>query len=131
MPLKAGLTRTRHHTATVERLRNGISPRQMQLLTAAMRGMEGKPYDALFQWDDRAIYCSEFIYKAFDRGLGIKLGTLEHFRDLPLDNPDVKRLILQRYVRKGIEFNREETTITPAAIAEDPQLEKVVALRSR
>ena len=131
MPLKAGLTRTWHHTATVERLRNGISPRQMQLLTAAMRGMEGKPYDALFQWDDRAIYCSEFIYKAFDRGLGIKLGTLEHFRDLPLDNPDVKRLILQRYVRKGIEFNREETTITPAAIAEDPQLEKVVALRSR
>ncbi|HEY1047985.1 MAG TPA: YiiX/YebB-like N1pC/P60 family cysteine hydrolase, partial [Bacteroidia bacterium] len=36
----------------------------------------GKPYDPFFNWDDEAIYCSELVYKCYDK-IGVKIGELK------------------------------------------------------
>jgi hypothetical protein len=42
----------------------------------------GHPYDYRYDFDDEFIYCSELVYKAFDKIYGEKLGKLEHLGDL-------------------------------------------------
>lgn len=44
--------------------------------------MLGQPYDIQYEWDDEKIYCSELIYKAFDRALGIEIGEKQKLREL-------------------------------------------------
>jgi len=36
-----------------------------------------RPYDILYEWDDRKIYCSELIYKAAHDGAGIRLAEFK------------------------------------------------------
>ncbi len=40
------------------------------------RKVLGKPYDIYFEWDDRAIYCSEIVWKAYQHALGIELSAV-------------------------------------------------------
>jgi uncharacterized protein YycO len=35
--------------------------------------MKGKPYDFQYEWDEEKVYCSELVYKSYERGAGIKL----------------------------------------------------------
>ena len=36
----------------------------------------GRPYDLTFDWSHDRMYCSELVYKVYDRALGIKIGDL-------------------------------------------------------
>ncbi|MEA1973534.1 MAG: YiiX/YebB-like N1pC/P60 family cysteine hydrolase, partial [Candidatus Cloacimonadota bacterium] len=38
----------------------------------------GIPYDVQFHPSDNKMYCSELVYKAFDRALGVKIGKEEN-----------------------------------------------------
>ncbi len=72
-PLDRWIARGAGQHFVVKRLRNadtvldaaGIS----RLRTAALR-FAGRPYDLTFEWSDDRIYCSELVWKAYDRGLG-------------------------------------------------------------
>jgi hypothetical protein len=69
-----------------------------------------KTYDLLFQWSDETIYCSELVWKIYDRGSGLKLIPLKKLSDYNLENSVVKELIKARY---GSKFNPEELAIAP------------------
>ena len=45
-------------------------------------GNADRPYDIHYDLDDQAIYCSELIYKAFERSTGEKLGKLQKIGEL-------------------------------------------------
>jgi len=79
----------------------------------------GRPYDARFRWDDRALYCSELVHKLF-AAAGIHLGQLQHASDMNLSDPLVRRAIAQRFA--GARFDPDEVVVTPDAIFNDPQL---------
>lgn len=59
--------------------------RHRAAIERAVRAMQGRAYDADYQWDDERIYCSELVAKALVRALGrdlvrphpLALGTLE------------------------------------------------------
>ncbi|SCC05171.1 Permuted papain-like amidase enzyme, YaeF/YiiX, C92 family [Gilliamella bombicola] len=44
----------------------------------------GKPYDIWFGWDNNYIYCSELIWKIYDKALKLKIGQLQTIKDFNL-----------------------------------------------
>jgi hypothetical protein len=81
-----------------------------------------KSYDLHFGWSDDKIYCSELVWKIYDRGAGIKLCKLEKLRDFDLSNPLVKKKMAERY-GKAIPLN--EKVVSPSALYESDLLETI------
>jgi uncharacterized protein YycO len=90
----------------------------------AARAMKGRHYDALFQWGDDRIYCSELVWKAYQRGAGIELVSPERLGDMNLSLPPVRALIQRRTGGKGL--NLEEKVVTPGHLHDSEMLETVV-----
>jgi len=72
---------------------------------------QGRPYDLTFEWSDSRIYCSELVWKIYDRGLGVRIGRLQKLRDFDLSHAAVKAKMKERY---GDNIPMEETVISPS-----------------
>jgi hypothetical protein len=97
----------------VRRLREAdriLTSQAVKKLCLAGAKFQGKPYDSYFEWSDKRIYCSELVWKIYDRGLGIRIGRLQKLRHLDLSDPIVKTKIKERY---GNKVPLEETVISP------------------
>lgn len=85
---------------------------------------EGKNYDKTFEWTDDKIYCSELIWKVYQRALGIEVGKLEKLKDFDLSNEIVKTIMKERY---GDNIPMNETVISPSSIFDSELLITVKA----
>ena len=97
----------------VKRIREAnriLTPQAVKKLRQAGSKFQGKPYDSYFEWSEKRIYCSELVWKIYDRGLGIRVGRLQRIRDLDLSDPIVKTKMKERYGNKA---PLEETVISP------------------
>jgi hypothetical protein len=90
----------------------------------AINTLLGKAYDLTFEWSDQRMYCSELVWKIYERALGVRLGELTRLGDFKLDDPAVKHKLRERY---GTEVPLEEPVISPVAMFESPLLETVLA----
>ena len=84
---------------------------------------EGKNYDLTFEWSDDRIYCSELIWKIYQRATGLEIGKLQTLGDFNLTNNLVKQILKKRY---GNKIPLNEIVISPAAIFESELLETVL-----
>ena len=104
-----------------------LSPEAAARVVAAARREMGKPYDRRFGWGDEAFYCSELVHKAFLRGAGVAVGEKERLGDLlaaaPGDRAGLERAAAARW--RGPP-PRQLGGVTPASIARDPRLARVV-----
>lgn len=82
----------------------------------------GKAYDFSFNWDDDKIYCSELVWKLYNRGADIKVGALKKLKDFDLSHPAVKAKLEERY---GDHIPYEEIVIPPSSIFESENLIEV------
>ncbi|NVN94910.1 MAG: YiiX family permuted papain-like enzyme [Bacteroidetes bacterium] len=79
----------------------------------------GKNYDITFEWSDEKIYCSELIWKAYQRACGIEIGQLQKLKAFDLTDETVKAKMKERY---GNNIPMNEIVISPAAIFESKLL---------
>ncbi len=79
----------------------------------------GRPYDSRFRMEDRFIYCSELVYKAYRNATGDELGVLVKFGDL--DWMPIKSTIREY---EGGPPPLDRMMITPRHLSEAEQLEK-------
>ena len=91
-------------------------------LLAAGKSLDGKSYDIYFQWSDSTIYCSELVWKVYQRALGIELGKPGKLKDFDLKNPIVAAKLTERF---GQKVPYEETVVAPATIFNSPLLKTV------
>jgi hypothetical protein len=92
-------------------------------LKKAMRHFEGKaPYDRTFEWSDERMYCSELVWKVYERALGIRLGEPQRMRDLDLSAPEVQQKLAERF---GDRVPLDEPVISPQRIFDSSRLETV------
>lgn len=91
----------------------------LQRLHATANQFAGRPYDVYFGWSDDRIYCSELVWKVYDRGLGIQVGGLQKVRDFNLSDPTVRAKMRERY---GSNIPLGESVISPVAMFESPLL---------
>ena len=114
--------RSRERRVIVKRLRDEgrLTSDARARMHASLRGDLGKDYDNLFEWSDKKIYCSELIWRAYERGLGLSLGHVQRMRDLRYDRPAVQKLIRERFHLHGSEIQTsallDEQVVTPISI---------------
>jgi hypothetical protein len=112
-PLNEWVARGEGGHYVIKRLANAdriLTPQAVAKLRQAATKFEGKPYDLTFEWSDNRMYCSELVWKIYDRGLGLHLGRLQKLRDFDLSDPVVKSKMKERY---GNNIPMEETVISP------------------
>lgn len=85
--------------------------------------LRGKNYDLHFEWSDKRIYCSELIWKLYERSAHVQVGELQQLKDFDLSNPAVQAKMRERY---GNKLPLNEPVISPAAIYNSPLLRTVV-----
>jgi hypothetical protein len=115
-PLDRWIGRGAGHHFVLKRLRNAdtvLDTSGLAKLRMAAQRFGGRPYDLTFDWSDDRIYCSELVWKAYDRGLGIQIGTLQTIRDFNLTDPAVSAKLRERY-GDNVPFN--EPVISPVSM---------------
>jgi len=113
-PLKKWVARGEGGHYVVKRLRDAdrvLTAEAIVRLREVAAKLQGKPYDLTFEWSDSRIYCSELVWKIYDRGLGLPVGRLQKLRDFDLSDPIVKSKMKERY---GKAIPMDETVISPA-----------------
>lgn len=105
------------------RLKTALAPANYQMARTWAEAQIGKNYDARFLWNDQTMYCSELVWKIYQRG-GVELCALRRFRDYHLDDPKVRKIIEERYgaVEK---MPLDEKVVAPSDLAGSPLLEDV------
>ncbi len=110
------------------RVRDGLSGGEAAALMGRAGELDGRAYDFKFAWGDAEIYCSELVWKAYDRALGIRLGEVQRFTDFDLDHP-MARLLIERPGSWGTVENArghgDEPVVSPQAITESERLVRV------
>lgn len=109
----------------VKRLRDAgrmLTPEAVARLRNAARTFQGRPYDLTFEWSDNRIYCSELVWKMYDRALGVHVGRLQKLRAFDLSDPAVRSKMKERY---GNRVPLDEPVISPADMFADPGLIEV------
>jgi len=124
-PLDDWIERGERAHFVVKRLRDAdarLTVETLRKMRAAGEQLAGKDYDPYFEWSDDRIYCSELVWKVFERGAGIELGELQTIAAFDLSHPAVQAKVRERY---GDHVPLDEIVVSPAAIFDARDLETV------
>jgi len=124
-PLAEWTARGERQQFVAKRLRDADSTLTAETLSkmrAVGEQLAGKDYDPYFEWSDERIYCSELVWKVFERGAGIELGERQMIAEFDLSHPAVQEKLKERY---GERVPLDEVVISPAAIFAAADLETV------
>jgi hypothetical protein len=125
-PLSEWLDRGKGGHYVVKRLKatDQLSPVSLRKLRQVGAGMLGRPYDAAFGWADDRLYCSELVWKLYERSVGIRLSPLQELGSFDLSAPEVKKKLSERY---GSSVPIHEPVVAPSAIFDSALLETVAS----
>lgn len=99
-PLDRWVARGAGSRFVAKRLRNAdrvLAPPALERLLSVGRGFPGKQYDPYFDWSDDRMYCSELVWKIYDRALGMDVGALQSIRQFDLSDPIVQAKVRERW----------------------------------
>ena len=121
-PLEKWIARGKNGEYIIKRLKNAdevLTDEALKKMRQVGEKFMGKNYDLTFEWSDEKIYCSELIWKVFQRATGIEIGKLEKLSDFDLSNEIVQKKMKERY---GKDIPLDEIVISPKAIFESELL---------
>lgn len=124
-PLGEWTARGERQQFVAKRLRDAdsrLTAETLRKMRVAGEQLAGKDYDPYFEWSDERIYCSELVWKVFERGAGIELGARQTIADFDLSHPAVQQKLKERY---GDRVPLDEVVVSPAAIFAAAELETV------
>lgn len=120
-PLKEWIARGNDGAYVIKRLRDQKKVDSAKLKKEVTRQL-GKDYDWLFDWSDDRIYCSELVWKAYQRSTGVEIGSLKKLGDFDLTSDIVKTIMAERY---GKNPPLSMQVISPADLFASPLLHTV------
>ncbi len=109
----------------IKRLKNAdqvLNSETLKKMKQEGEKFKGKNYDLTFEWSDDKIYCSELIWKIYQRATGIEIGQLQKLGDFDLTSEEVKEKLKERY---GDNIATDEIVISPIAIFNSELLKTV------
>jgi len=110
---------------TVMRLKNRaaeIADTEIPVAQALAKKMLGIHYDIYFNWGDDQLYCSELVWKIYQRGYGVELCPLRKMKEFDLTSPEVKAIMKQRY---GNTPPLDEDVVAPSDLSNSALLYEV------
>tara|TARA_Y100000310_G_scaffold328563_1_gene396890 strand:- start:91 stop:720 length:630 start_codon:yes stop_codon:yes gene_type:complete len=111
-----------HNRFTVMRLKEELGDFELRNVRREILNHLGKRYDSVLGWSDARIYCSELIWKAYERGAGVTLSNTRSLNERPVVS------ILERLVDSQFDLpniNRDDHVVSPGDIARSSHLETV------
>tara|TARA_B100000508_G_scaffold91658_2_gene71458 strand:- start:23533 stop:24180 length:648 start_codon:yes stop_codon:yes gene_type:complete len=111
----------------VKRLKNAedkLTPKILEEMKSEATNHLGKNYDLYFGWSDERIYCSELVWKIYNRTLGIEVAKPQLLKDFDLTHPVVQKKLKERY---GNNIPYDEKVISPGAMFESEVLEEIMS----
>jgi hypothetical protein len=124
-PLSEWIARGDKGHFAVKRLRDAkkvLTPTILKNMLALGKSWLGKNYDIYFGWSDERMYCSELVWKMYDRGAQIQLSPTRKLGSFDLNSPEVRQKLQERY---GNQIPHNEKVISPAQLFESPRLVSV------
>lgn len=125
-PLAKWVNRNDAGHYVVKRLKNAdmvLTPEALNEMKEIGREMMGRNYDIYFGWGDDRLYCSELVWKVYQRATGIEIGKLRHLSDFDLTHPAVAKVVQERY---GDTVPLDEPVISPEDLFQSELLQTVV-----
>ena len=125
--LEKWIARGENGKFVIKRLKNAeqiLTPATIQKMKQVGGEFTGKNYDLTFEWSDDKIYCSELIWKVYQRATGLEVGKLQKLSDFDLTNEVVKKKMIERY---GDKIPMNEIVISPSSIFDSELLTTVKA----
>ena len=121
-PLDRWIARGENGHYVIKRLKNAdkiLTAEALERMKREGEKFKGKDYDLTFEWSDDKIYCSELIWKVYQRATGVEIGKLEKLSDFDLTSETVRKKMKERY---GNKIPMNEIVISPAKIFESELL---------
>lgn len=125
-PIKEFIQRGDDNHFVIKRLTNKdstLTDDVLKQMRELFYSFEGKDYDVLFEWSDTKIYCSELVWKIYERTTGLHLGEPKPLKDYSLNIKLVKKTMQERY---GNKIPWDEPMMAPATIFESSLLKTVI-----
>lgn len=122
VPFDDFLAAEKNDKLQIKRLKNAdelFTPAVKKNFHLLANQVAGKNYDPYFDWSDEALYCSELVWKAYHRLLGIDLCKLRPLKDYFLNDPLVERTMRERYFDK---IPYDQLMVSPQDIYDSPLL---------
>jgi len=126
-PLSKWITKGKDGHFVIKRLKNAaaiLTPAAIVRMKQIGETFNNKNYDIYFDWSDEKIYCSELIWKIYQRSTGLQVGKLQKLRDFDLTNAVVQQTMKKRY---GNNIRLNETVISPVSIFNSDLLRTVAS----
>lgn len=127
-PLNEWIKRGQGGHYVIKRLKNAekvLSPAVLKKMKKTGNAFTGKSYDLTFEWSDDKIYCSELIWKIYQRAAGVEIGKLQKLGEFDLSAPEIKKIMKERY---GNKIPLQEMVISPAAMFDSELLVTVTSI---
>jgi len=121
-PMDEWIARGEGGRFVVKRLKNFeqvLTPPALERMKLIGDDWLGKSYDLAFEWSDDKLYCSELVWKIYQRGAKVEIGKLERLKDFNLANKEVQQKLEERY---GADIPMNDQVISPVAIFESDLL---------
>ncbi|PCJ66895.1 MAG: peptidoglycan peptidase [Bacteroidetes bacterium] len=122
VPVKEWIAQGTNGKYSKKRLKNDkvLTTEVADKMWATGKSFLGKNYDIYFGWGDDKLYCSELVWKIYNRALGIELGSLKKLKDYSLNSKEVREQLKLRY---GKDIPLNDKMISPQDIFESDLLE--------
>jgi uncharacterized protein YycO len=120
--LNEWINRGKNGKYVVKRLKNSktiLTPDKIFKMKKIGESFLGKDYDLYFEWSDTRLYCSELVWKIYERATGIEIGKLGKLKDFDLTNKLVRKKIEERF---GNNIPLNELVISPSAMFKSDKL---------
>jgi len=121
-PLDRWIERGEEGRFAVRRLREAgriLTPQGRARMRQVAEGFRGRPYDSWFEWSDDRLYCSELVWKIYQRGLGVELGALQRMAEFDFSDSLVRVMAEERW---GGDVPVDEPVISPDAVFRSDRL---------
>jgi hypothetical protein len=124
-PLDQWIARGQNGKYVIKRLKDAdhlLTPSVINKMKQEGSRFIGKNYDFAFEWSDNKMYCSELIWKIYQRAVGVEIGKLEKLKDFDLTSEPVRKKLKERY---GSKIPQNEIVISPGSIYDSELLTTV------
>ncbi|TGK10679.1 YiiX family permuted papain-like enzyme [Leptospira selangorensis] len=126
-PLASFIKRGQKNHYVIKRLKDRetvLTESKIQDMKKYGNSLLGRHYDIYFDWQDDRIYCTELIWKLYDKFTGKKLGDLKTLKDFDLSSSKVQYLMKKRY---GNIIPYSEPVISPVDMFNSTELITIIS----
>jgi uncharacterized protein YycO len=120
--LNSFISRGTNNHFIIKRIKNSkqiLTPNVISRMKEYGKTLIGKHYDLYFEWSNERIYCTELVWKLYDKFTGLKIGELKTLKDFDISSKTVQKLMKKRY---GNNIPYSEPVISPVDMFNSSEL---------